>query len=219
MKKTPEETNRAAVWKSLMIFLEGSASLNWIVDAIESSGVRGSDLAKILEDLRGHGNSELHRAVSAICLKKGWIGGPGKPISAAVSASLPLAMIIEDHEDSAILFANALQGTGFEIEIVRTGDTALKRLAQTTPVVVILDLHLPRVSGEEILRQIRADTRQVDAYVIVVTAYPDMIPILKDKADQAFLKPVSYVQLHDLALRLGLKYRDRARQSEPSIVD
>lgn len=219
MKKMSEKANRAVIWKSLVTYLEGSISLNRIVDEIESSDVRGSDLAQTLEDLRGHGNSALHDAISTICLERRWIGNPGKPIPAAAPTVSPLALIIEDHDDSAVLFANAIQGAGFEIEIIRTGDAALTRLAQTTPEVVILDLHLPRVSGEEILRQIRADTRQANAYVIVATAYPDMIPALREKADQAFLKPVSYVQLHDLALRLGLKYRDEAKQAEIPIVD
>jgi CheY-like chemotaxis protein len=211
MKQTPEEANRAAVWKSLMIFLEGSASLNWIVDAIESSGVRGSDLAEIIESLRGHGNAELRRTIFTACRKKGWIESP--------ESAPPLAMIIEDHEDAATIFANALRGTGFEIEVIQTGDVALKRLAETTPAVVILDLHLPRVSGAEILRQIRASARLAGIYVIVATAYPDMAMGLDAKADQTFLKPVSFVQLQDLALRLGLKYAGGVDQAEVPVSD
>jgi CheY-like chemotaxis protein len=199
MKQTSEEVSRATVWKSLMVFLEGSASLNWTIDTIESSGVRGSDLAEIIESLRGHGNPELRRTIFKACCKKGWIDTPDE-------SAPPLAMIIEDHEDAAVIFANALQGTGFEIEIIHSGDAAIKRLAETTPAVVILDLHLPRVSGAEILRQIRANMRLAGTYVIVATAYPDLAMGLEAKADQAFLKPVSFTQLQDLALRLGLKY-------------
>jgi CheY-like chemotaxis protein len=148
---------------------------------------------------RGHGNSELRHAIFAVCRKKGWIDSSGE-------SAPPLAMIIEDHEDAATIFANALRGTGFDIEIIHSGDKALERLAETTPAVVILDLHLPRVSGAEILRQIRANTRLAGIYVIVATAYPDLAMGLSAKADQTFLKPVSFVQLQDLALRLGLKY-------------
>jgi CheY-like chemotaxis protein len=216
MEKTPDETNRAAVWKSLAIFLEGSISLNRIVDAIETSGVRGSDLAKILESLRRHGNSNLHNAISTICLKKGWIGSLGEPDPAKSPTDPPLALIIEDHDDSAVLFANAMQGAGFEIEIVRTGDAALTRLAKTTPAVVILDLHLPRVSGAEILDQIRADAHLNGAYVIVASAYPDMVANLGRKADQTFLKPVSYVHLHDLAVCLSFKYARRVNHPPSS---
>ena len=75
--------------------------------------------------------------------------------------------------------------------------------------MVILDLHLPRVSGAEILRRIRADARLTGVYVIVATAYPDLSMGLDAKADQTFFKPVSYVELHELALRLGTKYVGR----------
>ena len=202
MKQTPEETHRAIVWKSVALFLEGNASLNWAIDEIEASGVRSSDLAEILEDLRRHGNPELCHAIFTACREKGWIDRPG-------DSAPPLALIIEDHEDAAIIFANALQGSGFEIEIVRSGDTALIWLNETTPALVILDLHLPCVSGAEILRRIRADARLTGAYVIVATAYPDLTMGLDARADQTFFKPVSYVQLHELALRLGVKYAGR----------
>jgi CheY-like chemotaxis protein len=211
-KREFEEALHKAVWKSLAAFLEGSVSLNWIVDALDYAGVRDSDLAKILDDLRGYGNPELHHAVSTVCRQKGWIDSPDEPIR-------PLALVIEDHEDVATIFANALQGTGFEIEIVRSGDAALTWLAETIPSVVILDLLLPKVPGAEILRRIRADARLAGVYVIVATAYPDMATTLDSRADQTFFKPVSYVQLHDLATQLGLKYAGGAGQPGVPVVD
>jgi len=116
----------------------------------------------------------------------------------------PQALIIEDHEDSGIIFANALQEAGFECEIIRTGDEALTRLAETAPAVVVLDLELPRVSGMEILRQIRADARLAETHVIVATAFPDLAIGLEEKADLVLIKPVSYSQLRDLAKRMGV---------------
>ena len=202
MKQTPEKTNRAIVCKSVALFLEGNASLNWTIDVIESSDVRGSDLIELLDDLRWHGSPELYHTMSTVCRQKGWINSTDE-------LDRPLALIVEDHEDAAIIFANALRGSGFEIQIVRNGDTALTWLTETTPAVVILDLHLPRVSGAEILRRIRADARLAGIYVIVATAYPDLVLELDAKADQTFFKPVSFVQLHELAMRLGIKYARR----------
>jgi CheY-like chemotaxis protein len=212
VKQTSEETNRATVWKSLVVFLEGRASLNWAIDAIESSDVRGGDLAKIIDNLRGHGNPQLRQAIFTACCEKGWIDRPDE-------SAPPLAMIIEDHEDAAVIFANALRGTGFEIEIVRAGDEALERLAETTPSVVILDLQLPHVSGAEILRRIRTSMRLAGTYVIVATAYPDLAMGLSEKADQTFLKPVSFVQLQNLALRLGLKYAGESARPNVPVAD
>ena len=113
------------------------------------------------------------------------------------------ALIVEDETDLAIIFAKALQEAGFETQIVRAGDTALMWLTSTAPQVVVLDLHLPRVSGEEVLEKIRADERLKDTQVIIATADPRMADILQDKADLVLLKPIGFSQMRDLAARLG----------------
>jgi CheY-like chemotaxis protein len=117
----------------------------------------------------------------------------------------PLALIIEDHQDSAVIFAEALKGAGCEIETIATGDVALQRLAETTPAVVVLDLDLPRVSGIDILKQIRADARLANTRVIVATAYPALSAGLDEEADLVLVKPVSFSQLRDLVVRLDLE--------------
>lgn len=113
------------------------------------------------------------------------------------------ALIVEDETDLAIIFAKALQEAGFETQIVRAGDTALMWLTSTEPQVVVLDLHLPRVSGEEVLKKIRADERLKDTQVIIATADPRMADVLQDKADLVLLKPIGFSQMRDLAARLG----------------
>ena len=113
------------------------------------------------------------------------------------------AMIIEDNEDLAIIFAEALQAAGFDTGIIQDGDTARARLQSCVPNIIILDLHLPYVSGEDILKQIRADERLVKTRVIIATADPRMADMLKDQADLVLLKPISFGQLRDLAARLS----------------
>jgi DNA-binding response OmpR family regulator len=113
------------------------------------------------------------------------------------------ALIVEDDNDLAIIFAMALQEVGFETQIVRAGDTALMWLSSSTPDIVVLDLHLPRVSGDTILEQIRADTRLDNTKVIITTADPRMAETIEAKADLVLLKPVGFGQLRDLAARLG----------------
>lgn len=116
----------------------------------------------------------------------------------------PLGLIIEDDKDVSIIFAAALREARFETEIIRTGDAALARLADTTPDVVVLDLELPGVSGTEILDQIRADVRLANTRVIVATAFPNLAMDVEEKADLVLIKPVGFNQLRDLVTRLGL---------------
>jgi two-component system cell cycle response regulator DivK len=115
------------------------------------------------------------------------------------------ALIVEDETDLAIIFSKALQEAGFETQIVRAGDTALMWLSSTTPQIVVLDLHLPRVSGKEVLEQIRADERLTETKVIIATADPRMAETLQDQADLVLLKPIGFSQLRDLASRLGFE--------------
>jgi DNA-binding response OmpR family regulator len=114
----------------------------------------------------------------------------------------PFALIIEDEPDLAAIFAEALQMAGFDTEIVHDGQTALARLAATTPAVVTLDLHLPHISGQTILQQIRADKRLAQTRVLLTTADALMAESLRREADLVLLKPISFNQLRDLAIRL-----------------
>jgi two-component system cell cycle response regulator DivK len=114
----------------------------------------------------------------------------------------PFALIIEDDPRLAHIFAEALRIAEFEVEIVQDGKAALGRLAATTPTVVVLDLHLPHLSGADILTQIRADQRLAETRVIVATADAMRAEPLRNKADLVLLKPISFHQLTTLARRL-----------------
>ncbi len=121
----------------------------------------------------------------------------------------PRALIIEDDKDVADLYSRVLESLGFEAEVIQTGEAALARLADVAPEVVLLDLNLPtRVSGTDILRQIRADKRLADTRVIVVTGYPEMAETIRNEADLVLLKPVDVSQLSDLIERM--RRRDKS---------
>ncbi|MFN8595331.1 MAG: response regulator [Anaerolineae bacterium] len=110
--------------------------------------------------------------------------------------------MIEDDVDLANIFAEALQAADFDTEIIAAGDVALNRLKTVVPLVVVLDLHLPRVSGMEILPQIRSDARLAKTRVIVASADPVMADSMADIADLVLIKPISFGQLRDMAARL-----------------
>jgi two-component system cell cycle response regulator DivK len=114
----------------------------------------------------------------------------------------PLALIIEDDENQADIFSLALRRARFEVEIVQEGDKALTRLTEVVPAIVILDLHLPHVSGETILHQLRADQRLAQTRVILTTADAFLAGELREEADLVLLKPISPGQLRELASRL-----------------
>jgi DNA-binding response OmpR family regulator len=114
----------------------------------------------------------------------------------------PVALIIEDDPDLATIFAEALRMAQFETEIVHDGQAALAVLIATTPTVVLLDLHLPHVSGQTILQQIRADERLAKTRILLATADSLKAESLREEVDLVLLKPISFYQLRDLAKRL-----------------
>jgi CheY-like chemotaxis protein len=114
-----------------------------------------------------------------------------------------LALVVEDHIDSAIIFSEAVKTAGFEVETVRDGEAALERLNAVEPDVVILDLNLPRVSGIEILQRIRSDPRLAKTRVVVVTAHDEMANTIQDQADLVLIKPVAFSQIRKLAGDIG----------------
>jgi DNA-binding response OmpR family regulator len=119
----------------------------------------------------------------------------------------PLALIIEDDFDLSEIFSAALQRDEFETEVVRDGAIAMKRLAGIPPAIIVLDLHLPHVDGATILNQIRATESFSKTAVIVTTADAQQADTLQGIADLVLLKPVSVDQLHELAKRLLIRWR------------
>jgi len=114
------------------------------------------------------------------------------------------ALIIEDEEDLATIFSEALKAAGFETEIIYDGAVAERRLREVCPAIVVLDLNLPHVDGNQLLHQIRTDPRLDNTRVLVATADAGMADMLSDEADLILLKPISFVQLRTMAERMGL---------------
>lgn len=112
------------------------------------------------------------------------------------------ALVVEDDIDLSELFAQAMRAAGFQTEAVYDGRIAQQRLSALTPQVVVLDMHLPNVSGETLFQQIRADERLKDTRVIVATSDALIGDEMRSVADYVLIKPTSFVQLRDLAKRL-----------------
>jgi CheY-like chemotaxis protein len=112
------------------------------------------------------------------------------------------ALIVEDNVDIALFIGVVLGQIGFVTQNARDGEAALDALDDAAPDLVVLDLNIPKISGVEVLRRIRAGEQFAATKVVVVSANPHMIDELYDQADLVLQKPVSYAQLHDLIARL-----------------
>ena len=108
-------------------------------------------------------------------------------------------LVVEDEHGIAIMEKNYLIKNGFDVDIAEDGSIALEKLEAEEYDLVILDLMIPKISGEEVLKQIRANS---NLPVIVVTAKVNEEDVLRGfryGADDYIKKPFSGLELVERA--------------------
>jgi DNA-binding response OmpR family regulator len=112
-------------------------------------------------------------------------------------------LVVDDEQDIAGLIKHGLEkGGDIEVEIVGTGDGALKAVNERTPDLIVLDLNLPVLSGLEVCRILRARSNTASVPIIMLTARTsesDRVTGLDVGADDYITKPFS---LRELAARV-----------------
>jgi CheY-like chemotaxis protein len=81
----------------------------------------------------------------------------------------PRILIIEDNAELQELYTVMLEGLGIELVRALDGQEALDRMANPLPDLVILDILLNGVMGNEVLAQMRQSARYADIPVIVAS--------------------------------------------------
>ena len=116
--------------------------------------------------------------------------------------SKPLALIVEDEDQLADIFTQAMKLADFETQTIADGQKAIEALSNLNPAVVILDLYLPGASGDKVLAYIRNETR-LEKVIVVLTTFDSLLADnLREQSDFVLLKPVSFSQLRDLGIQL-----------------
>jgi DNA-binding response OmpR family regulator len=116
---------------------------------------------------------------------------------------VPRVLVVEDEQDIAALIKHALERSGdAQVDVVGSGDTALRAMTDNAPDLVILDLNLPVLSGTEVCRVMRARPSTANVPIIMLTARTsesDRVAGLDLGADDYVTKPFS---LRELAARV-----------------
>jgi len=112
-------------------------------------------------------------------------------------------LVVDDFEPIRNMFTDILERCNFDIISASNGEDALHLIYSEKPHIVILDVDLPRMSGLDVLKQIRSNTVTNEMRVIVVTAnhvveHSDNI----SDADLVLIKPVSPIDLANFVRRL-----------------
>jgi DNA-binding response OmpR family regulator len=106
----------------------------------------------------------------------------------------PRVLIIEDDEYSREAIDHLLNAKGCETISTAGGISGYRAARRFAPDVIVLDLNLPDVDGQRVLRKFRGNRALSKVPIIVITGYgPDEIPAeVGSSADFLFTKPASF---------------------------
>jgi DNA-binding response OmpR family regulator len=121
-------------------------------------------------------------------------------------------LITEDNPQGAELLEAFLAETTLETKVAANGEEALRLVTDWKPDVVLLDIMMPRLSGFEVCRSIRANPATRNIGVIMVTAldqHADIDRAVDVGTDDFLTKPIHKAELL-LRLRALLRARGQA---------
>ncbi|MCM2358977.1 MAG: PAS domain S-box protein [Geobacteraceae bacterium] len=125
----------------------------------------------------------------------------------------PTVLIIADDLDNLALVASYLEDFNFTILVAEDGESGLKIAASTQPDLILLDIMMPGIDGDETCRRLKALESTKDIPVIFMTALGDTDNKVKGfvaGADDYITKPI---QREDILARVGVHLRIRELMS------
>jgi two-component system cell cycle response regulator len=110
----------------------------------------------------------------------------------------PLVLIVDDHPDNVEVLQVRLDALGYRTACASDGETALNMVAQSPPDLILLDVMMPRMDGNEVARRIKADKSLPYIPIIMQTALDSTqskVVGLDSGADDYVTKPINYAEL------------------------
>jgi CheY-like chemotaxis protein len=141
-------------------------------------------------------------------------------------------LLVEDNASDEILTLRAFRKVqlGNEVDVVRDGQQALdylfaegefaaERKGKDLPVVVLLDIGLPRIGGLEVLERLRADPRTKHLPIVMLTSSDeqrDLVQSYARGANSFVRKPVSFDEFAETVAKLGVYWVLVNQQRDPN---
>jgi DNA-binding response OmpR family regulator len=113
--------------------------------------------------------------------------------------SVPLVLIADDDEDILTLVALRFRRSGLEVILARDGEEALELIRTRAPDAAVLDIAMPKLTGLEVVRQIRESEATKTLPIVLLTARAgekDVELGLDAGADEYITKPFSPQDLY-----------------------
>ena len=108
----------------------------------------------------------------------------------------PLILVVDDDAPTLVLMRNLLRQFGFEPVATSNGPEAIEQARQRTPDLILLDWNMPGMSGDEVLRTMRAESALAAVPVLILSGAPMEPEELSEiGATGAIMKPFDVMNL------------------------
>lgn len=115
---------------------------------------------------------------------------------------------VEDDKNIAHLLKVALSKQGYIVESFNDGESFIERFKEQKPNLILLDMMLPNIQGDEILKMIREDDENDDIQIIIVSANK----MVMDKVDGLDLGADDYIEKPFDIMELISRVNSKARR-------
>jgi DNA-binding response OmpR family regulator len=140
--------------------------------------------------------------------------------SGVPSGPRPRVLIADDNPQGVELLEAYLSGSDYEIETAADGEEALRKVRLAHPDLILLDIMMPKISGFEVCKRLRADPETLDTAVLMITALDQQSDIdraVEAGTDDFLTKPINKTELL-LRVRSALKCRLYKRKLDRALA-
>ena len=110
----------------------------------------------------------------------------------------PLILAVDDTPENLEILEMRLGSKGYAVSLARDGEEALSVVRELRPDLILLDIMMPRMSGFQVCRRIKADPATKDIQILMVTALNELGDIEQASecgTDDFVSKPVNKFEL------------------------
>ncbi|MCW7752469.1 response regulator transcription factor [Desulfobotulus sp. H1] len=133
-------------------------------------------------------------------------------------------LVVDDEEDIVELIRYHLSREGYQVQMARSGEDALRLIQNQPPDLVVLDLMLPGLDGLEVTRRVRRQARGGSLPIVMLTAKgeeADVVTGLELGADDYVAKPFSprilLARIRSVLRRQQVPWVDQQGEAEPPL--
>jgi two-component system alkaline phosphatase synthesis response regulator PhoP len=133
---------------------------------------------------------------------------------------LPRILIADDNAQGVELLEAYLSGPEYELQTAADGEETLRKVKEWQPDLILLDIMMPKISGFEVCKRIKANPATSDIVVLMITALDQESDISKavEAGTTDFLtKPINKTELL-VRVRAALKARQYKAQLDQALA-